>query len=170
MSAEQSAAMRACRKPMSAKNRADLAARMVAKARPVVNVTTGQRYASVRIAAEALGINAKTLAVSVGTGLPKTVKGNVWMYEGAAPFVYPPPKTTRAKPRLSAEVIAARTAQLLAARQCAVENIDTGERYASQCEAGRAIGVSGSSIKDAVSGRSKTCGGYRWRRLYHTDT
>ena len=38
--------------------------------------------------------------------------------------------------------------------------------YSSSIEAGKAMGfTSGTSIRDCICGKSKTCGGYRWKRV-----
>lgn len=53
------------------------------------------------------------------------------------------------------------------ARKCRkfkpVRNVDTGQLFATTGEAARFYGLRNSGIHAACNGRSKTCGGYRWK-------
>lgn len=172
-SAGQLAAMKAGRlKSATDAQRQRMSLAKLGTGRPVVNKTTGERFANCRCAAESVGKSYAALRSAVTTGRPKTVGGYIWRYEGAPDFVYGPRKKkgklTRPV-RMTPEGLKKRAAATRAAKSKPVLNLDTGEIYPSAVAAANAVGAAPGNISGAISGRYKTIAGFRWARANITN-
>jgi hypothetical protein len=79
LTAEQSAAMFAKRKPMTAENKAIAAATCKARSKTVTNLDTGQTFASATEAAKSLGVHPVSIRDACRGKLQK-VGGHRWSY------------------------------------------------------------------------------------------